>query len=478
MGYEPLDLFIGGHWRKGSGGAGEAVINPANAQTIAELPHASAADLAEAVDAASAGFKVWSAMSPFERAGIIRKGMEIVRARADAIAETLTLEEGKPFGEAKGEVLVSADIIDWYAEEGCRTYGRVIPSRQAGVSHIVKREPIGVCAAFTPWNFPALTPARKIGGALGSGCSLILKPSEETPGTAVAFARALDEAGLPKGVLNIVFGVPAEVSSYLIPREEVRKVSFTGSTAVGKQLAQMAAAGMKPVTMELGGHAPVIVCDDVDVAKVAKMSAIGKYRNAGQVCISPTRFFVHDKVYGKFVDAFTEVAAAITVGDGMEKASRMGPLANDRRIEAIDGFVKDAVQHGADLKTGGERIGNQGYFYKPTVLADVPTSARIMNEEPFGPIAPISRFKDLDEVMQEANRLEYGLAAYAFTADAARANAIADGLESGMVGVNSFNISMPETPFGGVKGSGYGREGGVEGLESYLTVKFVSQSPA
>jgi len=354
----------------------------------------------------------------------------------------------------------------------------VIPSRQAGVSHIVKREPIGVCAAFTPWNFPALTPARKIGGALGSGCSLILKPSEETPGTAVAFARALDEAGLPKGVLNIVFGVPAEVSSYLIPREEVRKVSFTGSTAVGKQLAQMAAAGMKPVTMELGGHAPVIVCDDVDVAKVAKMSAIGKYRNAGQVCISPTRFFVHDKVYGKFVDAFTEVAAAITVGDGMEKASRMGPLANDRRIEAIDGFVKDAVQHGADLKTGGERIGNQGYFYKPTVLADVPTSARIMNEEPFGPIAPISRFKDLDEVMQEANRLEYGLAAYAFTADAARANAIADGLESGMVGVNSFNISMPETPFGGVKGSGYGREGGVEGLESYLTVKFVSQSPA
>ncbi len=235
---------------------------------------------------------------------------------------------------------------------------------------------------------------------------------------------------------------------------------------------------MKPVTMELGGHAPVIVCDDVDVDKVAKMSVAGKYRNAGQVCISPTRFFVHDKVYGKFVDAFTEMAAATTVGDGMEKGVRMGPLANERRIEAIDGFVKDAVEHGAALKTGGERIGNQGYFYKPTVLADVPVSARIMNEEPFGPVAPMMRFTDLDEVLAEANRLEYGLAAYAFTADAARATAIANRLESGMVGVNSFNISMPETPFGGVKGSGYGREGGVEGLESYLTVKFVSQSPA
>ncbi len=478
MGYEPLDLFINGEWRKGGGGAGEAVINPANAQTIAEVPHASEADLDEAVAAAAAGFKVWSAMSPFERCAIMRKGMEIVRSRADAIAETLTLEEGKAFGEAKGEVLVSADIIDWYADEGCRTYGRVIPSRAPGVDHIVKREPIGVCAAFTPWNFPALTPARKIGGALGSGCSLILKPSEETPGTVIAFARALDEAGLPKGVLNIVFGVPAAVSSYLIPREEVRKVSFTGSTAVGKHLAQMAAAGMKPVTMELGGHAPVIVCDDVDVAKVAKMSVAGKYRNAGQVCISPTRFFVHDKVYGQFVDAFTEMAAAISVGDGMEKGVRMGPLANDRRVEAIDAFVKDAVEHGADLKTGGERIGNQGYFYKPTVLADVPSSARIMNEEPFGPIAPMQRFKDLDEVMVEANRLEYGLAAYAFTADAGRATAIANGLESGMVGLNSFNISMPETPFGGVKGSGYGREGGIEGLESYLTVKSVSRSPA
>lgn len=477
MGYEPLELFINGEWRKGGGG-GEAVLNPATGQTIGELPHASEADLDEAVAAATRGFKTWSAMSPFERAQIMRKGMDIVRSRADAIAETLTLEEGKTFGEAKGEVLVSADIIDWYADEGCRAYGRVIPARQAGVRHIVQREPIGVCAAFTPWNFPALTPARKIGGALGSGCSLILKASEETPGTVVAFARALDEAGLPKGVLNLVFGVPATVSSYLIPRPEIRKVSFTGSTAVGKQLAAMAAQGMKPVTMELGGHAPVIVCDDVDVAKVAKMSVAGKYRNAGQVCISPTRFFIHDKVYGQFVDAFTEMAAATTVGDGMQKGVRMGPLANDRRVDAIDAFVKDAVEHGAVLKTGGERIGNEGYFYQPTVLADVPASARIMNEEPFGPIAPMTRFTDLDEVMAEANRLEYGLAAYAFTADSSRQTAIADGLESGMVGMNSFNISMPETPFGGVKGSGYGREGGVEGLESYYVTKFVSYSPA
>jgi succinate-semialdehyde dehydrogenase/glutarate-semialdehyde dehydrogenase len=474
--YAILEMLIDGKFTRGSSGKGEPVINPATEQMLAELPHAAQSDLEAAVAAAEKGFNAWKAMSAYDRYRILRKGAEILRSRADAIATILTLEQGKIIAEAKIEVLTSADILDWYAEEGRRAYGRIIPGRMPGVRQMVIKEPVGIVAAFTPWNFPALTPMRKIAGALAAGCSIILKPSEETPGTAVEVARCLQEAGLPEGVLNVVFGVPAEVSSYLIAHPKVRKISFTGSTAVGKQLMKLAAEGMKRTTMELGGHAPVIVFDDVDIASVAKIAAGGKYRNAGQVCISPTRFFVHETKYKQFVDAFTEIAAGLKLGDGLDPSSQMGPMANARRLEAMDMFVSDAKAKGAVIKTGGERPANQGFFYKPTVLADVPAEARIMTEEPFGPLAPIVPFKSFDEVVERANGVAYGLAAYAFTNDEKRATAIADALQWGMVGVNSLAVSTPETPFGGIKDSGHGSEGGIEGLEAYLNIKFVSQA--
>lgn len=474
--YATLEMLIDGKFTRGSSGKSEPVVNPATEQTLAELPHAAKSDLEAAVAAAEKGFNAWKAMSAYDRYRILRKGADILRGRADAIAKILTLEQGKILAEAKIEVVTSADILDWYAEEGRRAYGRIIPGRMPGVRQMVIKEPVGIVAAFTPWNFPALTPMRKIAGALAAGCSIILKPSEETPGTAVEVARCLQEAGLPQGALNIVFGVPAEVSSYLIAHPKVRKISFTGSTAVGKQLMKLAADGMKRTTMELGGHAPVIVFDDVDVASVAKIAAGGKYRNAGQVCISPTRFFVHETKYKQFVDTFTEVASGLKLGDGLDPSSQMGPMANARRLEAMDMFVSDAKAKGAVVKTGGERPANQGFFYKPTVLADVPAEARIMTEEPFGPLAPIVPFKSFDEVVERANGVAYGLAAYAFTSDEKRATAIADALQWGMVGVNSLAVSTPETPFGGIKDSGHGSEGGIEGLEAYLNVKFVSQA--
>ncbi len=474
--YANLEMLIDGKFTRGSSGKSEPVINPATEQTLAELPHAAKSDLEAAVAAAEKGFNAWKAMSAYDRYRILRKGAEIMRGRADAIAKVLTMEQGKVIAEAKIEVVTSADILDWYAEEGRRAYGRIIPGRMPGVRQMVIKEPVGIVAAFTPWNFPALTPMRKIAGALAAGCSLILKPSEETPGTAVEVARCLQEAGLPEGALNVVFGVPAEVSSYLIAHPKVRKISFTGSTAVGKQLMKLAADGMKRTTMELGGHAPVIVFDDVDAASVAKIAAGGKYRNAGQVCISPTRFFVHESKYKQFVDTFTEVASGLKLGDGLDPTTQMGPMANARRLEAMDMFVADAKAKGAAVKTGGERPANQGFFYKPTVLADVPAEARIMTEEPFGPLAPIVPFKSFDEVVERANGVEYGLAAYAFTSDEKRATAIADALQWGMVGVNSLAVSTPETPFGGIKDSGHGSEGGIEGLEAYLNIKFVSQA--
>lgn len=473
--YEELAMYIDGEWCQGSDGAGEDVINPATEETLARLPHASAADLDRALAAAARGFSVWSKTSAYDRGVILHEAGALIRDRADAIARTLTLEEGKVLGEARMEVLVSADIFQWYAEEGKRTYGRIIPSRIPGARQMVVREPVGPVAAFTPWNFPAVTPARKIAGALGAGCSCIIKPSEETPGTTIAMVRALEDAGLPAGVINVVFGVPPVVSEHLIASPTIRKVTFTGSIPVGKQLTKLAAEGMKRTTMELGGHAPVIVFDDVDVDKVTSIAVAGKYRNAGQVCVSPTRFFVQDKVYKSFVDQFAKKAAALQVGDGLEDGMQMGPLANKRRVEAIEGFVSDAVECGAGLSTGGERMGNQGYFYAPTVLDDVPDEARIMNEEPFGPLAPMQPFSKFDDVMEKANGLPFGLAAYAFTTSHERANAVSDALESGLVGVNHCAISFAETPFGGVKESGHGAEGGIEGLEAYLNSKFITQ---
>ncbi len=475
--YEKLALFINGEWTNGSGRGGEDVINPATEAALGRLPHATVKDLDRALESAAKGYTIWRKTPAYDRARIIKKAADIVRANAESIATTLTTEQGKVLAEARIEVNVSADILEWYAEEGRRAYGRIIPGRMPNQRQMVVKEPIGVSAAFTPWNFPALTPVRKIGGALAAGCSLILKASEETPGACVAIVRAFQEAGLPPGVLNLVFGVPAEVSEHIIASPIVRKFSFTGSIPVGKHLARIAADHMKRATMELGGHGPVIVFDDVDAEKVAAAAAVGKFRNAGQVCISPTRFFVHDKVYDRFVEKFASIAKDMKVGNGLDKDTQMGPMANARRVEAMEKLVGDAVQRGARVAAGGQRLGNQGYFYAPTILADVPDDARVMNDEPFGPVAPCVRFKEFGEVVHQANKLPFGLAAYAFTNSTERATAVADALESGMVGVNHFGVSLPETPFGGVKESGYGHEGGIEGLDAYLVTKFVSQLP-
>ncbi len=473
--YANLELFIDGKWIGGEGRKGEDVINPATEKPLAHLPHASRADLDAALDAAKKGLALWRSTSAYDRSKIMHKAADLMRERHDAIAKVMVQEQGKVYPEARIEVIGSADVIDWYAEEGRRSYGRIVPGRGKGVRQLVVQEPIGIVAAFTPWNFPVLTPARKVGGALAAGCSIILKASEETPGACIEMVRCFGDAGLPAGVLNLVFGVPAEVSEYLLSKDAIRKISFTGSIPVGKHLAQLAAKGMKRTTMELGGHSPVVVFADADPEKAADTIAAFKYRNAGQVCISPTRFYVQEDVYPRFLKRFTEYANGIKIGDGMEKGITMGPMANARRIDTMESFVNDAKARGGKIVAGGNRRGNQGYFFEPTVVTDVPDDSKIMTEEPFGPVAPVVTFKTFDEVVERANSLEFGLAAYAFTTSNSTAAAIGDALESGMVGVNSVMISTPETPFGGVKESGHGSEGGIEGLGAYLVTKFISQ---
>jgi succinate-semialdehyde dehydrogenase / glutarate-semialdehyde dehydrogenase len=473
--YTDLALYIDGKWENGNGRKGEEVLNPATGKPLAHLPHATKADLDEALEAAKKGFAVWRATPAYDRAKIMRKAADLMRERHDAISKIMVQEQGKVYVEARAEVITSADIIDWYAEEGRRSYGRVVPGRVKGTRQLVLTEPVGIVAAFTPWNFPVLTPARKIGGALAAGCALILKASEETPGACVELVRCFVDAGLPAGVLNLVFGVPAEVSEHLLAQDAVRKISFTGSIPVGKHLAALAAKGMKRTTMELGGHSPVVVFADADPEKAADTIAAFKYRNAGQVCISPTRFYVQEGVYKKFLTRFTEYAGALKLGDGLEKGVTMGPMANARRIDAMESFVADAKSRGGTVVTGGKRRGNQGFFYEPTIVTEVPDDSMVMTQEPFGPIAPIVTFKSFDEVVERANSLPFGLAAYAFTTSNATAAAIGDAIESGMVGVNSIAVSTPETPFGGVKESGHGSEGGIEGLGAYLNTKFISQ---
>jgi succinate-semialdehyde dehydrogenase/glutarate-semialdehyde dehydrogenase len=474
--YSELKLFIDGKWLNGEGRKGDDVINPATGKVLAHLPHASKADLDEALAAAAKGFQVWKNTSAYDRAKIMRKAADLVRERHEHISRVMTQEQGKVYAESRAEVLTSADIIDWYAEEGRRSYGRIVPGRQKGVRQIVTQEPVGVVAAFTPWNFPTLTPVRKIAGSLAAGCSIIIKASEETPGSCIELVKCFADAGLPAGVLNLVFGVPAQVSEHLIPSNIVRKVSFTGSIPVGKHLAALAGKSMKRVTMELGGHSPVVVFADADAEKAADTIAAFKYRNAGQVCISPTRFYVQEASYSKFVARFTEYAKGLKLGDGLEKGITLGPLANPRRLDAMEAIVIDAKARGGKITTGGSRHGNQGYFFQPTVITDIPDDSKIMTEEPFGPIAPIVPFKTFDEVVERANSLPFGLAAYAFTSSGATAMAIGDAINSGMVGVNSIAISTPETPFGGIKESGYGSEGGIEGLQAYMNTKFISQA--
>jgi succinate-semialdehyde dehydrogenase / glutarate-semialdehyde dehydrogenase len=472
--YTSLEHYIDGNWVKASGAKTQEVMNPATSKPIGELAHASKGDLDKALAAADKGFKTWRKVSAYERGKVLRKAADLVRTRADEIAKVLTQEQGKVFMEAKLEVQSAGDILDWYAGEGQRAYGRIIPARADGVRNMVIMEPIGPVAAFTPWNFPVTQAVRKIAAALAAGCSIIIKCPEETPGSPIGLVKALHDAGAPPGVLNLVYGVPAEISEYLIPHPIIRKISFTGSVPVGKHLNALAASHMKRATMELGGHAPVLVFDDADVEGAAKLMGAFKYRNAGQVCVSPTRFFVHAKVYDNFVGKFIDIAKNTKVGDGLAADTRMGPLANPRRVNAIEAFVADAQDKGAKVEAGGNRIGNQGNFFEPTVLTDVPENARIMTEEPFGPVAVMLRFKETDDVLDRANKLPFGLASYAFTKDAKVATKVADALESGMVTINHFGIALPETPFGGVKDSGFGHEGGSEGLQVYLQSKFVS----
>ena len=467
--YLELELYIGGQWKKASG---QPVLNPADESVLGTVPSATRSDLDTALAAAADGFKTWSKTSPAKRTEIILKATALMRERVEEMAVAMTLEQGKPIAQSRLEILRGCEIIEWDAMEGRRTYGRIIPS-EPGMKHMVLRQPIGVVAAFSPWNFPMSSPARKVGGALSAGCSIILKASEETPAGAVQLVRAFHDAGLPRGVINLVFGKPSEISEYLIPQDLVRLITFTGSIPVGKHLAEMAGRYMKPAIMELGGHAPVIVCDDVDPVSTAATSVTGKSRNAGQVCVSPTRFFVHEAIYKKFTEAFAEKAKAIKVGDGLDPSNQMGPLANHRRIEAMDMFVADAKAKGAKLLAGGERIGNRGYYFPLTVLAEMPMT-HAMHEEPFGPLALINPVASLDDAIEKANALPYGLAAYAFTKSARNADRLAEGVEVGNLSINHLVASLAETPFGGVKDSGYGREGGTEGLSYYTVVKNVS----
>lgn len=473
--YEPPALYIDGEFIS-AGREGLPVENPATGRPLAALPMATAHDLDRAVDAAASAFPLWRAQSALERGQVLRRTAILLRERARAIGTTLSLEQGKPLAEAVGEVMFSAEVFDWAAEEARRVYGRIVPARAPGVRQMVLHEPVGVCALFTPWNFPALTPARKLSSALATGCTAVLKAAEETPGTAAAIIRALHDAGLPAGVANLVFGDPAMVSAHLIGRPEVRKISFTGSTPVGKHLMRLAADSMTRTTMELGGNAPVIVAASADLDAAVKQCATFKFRNAGQVCIAPSRFFVHESLYPGFVRGMVAAAAALNLGEGLAEGTTMGPLANARRLAAMDAVVADALSRGATLECGGQRIGNQGHFFAPTVIGNVPADATLMTCETFGPIAPIAAFAALDDAIARANSVEAGLAAYAFAQDRREVAALIDGIEAGMVGINSFAVSTPETPFGGVKESGHGQESGSEGLEAYLTVKFVSES--
>lgn len=467
-------LVIDGKWREGSAKAGEDVLNPATGDSIGEVAYASTADLDEALDAACRGLREWQAVAPWQRGTILKSAADRLRADLDAVARTMTREQGKPLAEAKAEVTRSAEFLEWGGEQARRITGRTLQGRDAGNSISVETHPIGVVAAFTPWNFPMALAAKKFAGALGAGCSIICKPSEETPGSVLALAKALLDAGVPPAAIAVVFGNPEEVSSYLIPAPAVAKITFTGSIPIGKLLAAAAGKAMKPVTMELGGHAPTIVCGDVDPEKAADFLAKAKFANSGQICLSPTRFFVEDSVRERFTARMVEHAKAWRVGDGMDPQTQMGPLANERRVQAVSHLVEDARTRGATVAAGGGRIGNHGFFYAPTVLTDVPGDAEIVRSEPFGPIAPILPFTDEAAMLEQANGLEFGLSAYVFTNDAVRQRRLKDALHFGSIGLNDVVTHPPEVPLGGWKESGYGTEGGTEILAPYQKTKFVS----
>jgi len=471
-----LQLLVAGGPAGPSGHDTVPVLNPADETELGQLPVATSADLDAALTGAARGYPGWRARAPEARGRILRDAAALLRQRTEAIATIATLEQGKTRAELRIEVQLAAAALEWYAEEGRRAYGRVLPQRAPGSRTLVVREPVGPVAAFTPWNFPLLAPARKIGAALAAGCPCILKPAEEAPASALAIARALLDAGLPHGVLSVVAGGPAQISAHLLGSPIVRKVSFTGSAAVGRQLLKLAADGITRTTMELGGHAPVIVLDDANLDVAIAHSVFMKYRNAGQICISPTRFYVHQAVYERFAEHFGAGARKLTVGDGLDEATAMGPLGHARRPAAIEEFVSDARGRGAEVLAGGQAIERAGYFWEPTVLVDVPADARVMNEEPFGPVAVITPIEDLDDAIAQANRLPYALAAYAFTQDARSVRELGDRLEAGIIGLNTYAVAAPEAPFGGLKESGIGYEDGIEGLDAHLVSKAIYEA--
>lgn len=471
--YPDVLLCIGNEWIEPREGKWIDVHNPATGAVVGRVARAGKVDLDHALDAAAKGFAAWRALPAHERGLTMRRAAGLLRERAESISRLMTMEQGKPLPEARIEVQSAADIIEWFADEGRRVYGRVVPSRNPAAQSLVLREPVGPVAAFTPWNFPVNQVVRKLCAALASGCSFLVKAPEETPASPAELIRAFVDAGVPAGTVGLVYGDPAEVSSYLIPHPVIRKITFTGSTPVGKQLAAMAGQHMKRVTMELGGHAPVIVCEDADIGLAIKVAGGAKFRNAGQVCISPTRFLVHSSVRAEFAAALAKHAESLKVGDGLAEGTQMGPLANPRRIDAMTRLVDDARKRGVKVATGGERVGTSGNFFAPTVLDEVPLDASVFNDEPFGPVAAIRAFDKLDEAIAEANRLPYGLAGYAFTRSLANAHQLAQRVEVGMLWINQPASPFPELPFGGVKDSGYGSEGGPEALESYLVAKTV-----
>ncbi|WP_420223512.1 NAD-dependent succinate-semialdehyde dehydrogenase [Pigmentiphaga litoralis] len=473
--YPSLTFTLDGTPIGADGRATRPVINPATGAAVGSLPCATTRDVDAALQSSQRALPGWRRMSPLDRSAILRRAATLTRERASDIARGITLDEGKPLAEALGEVMSCAEQFEWHAEEGRRIYGRVVPPRLPDVRQIVVREPVGVCAAFTPWNFPMSQAVRKVAAALAAGCTLILKGPEESPSAVVAMTALLHEAGLPAGVLNTLWGDPAAISTQLITSPIVRKISFTGSVPVGKQLAALAGAHMKRTTMELGGHSPVLVFDDADIDRAAAMLAQFKLRNAGQVCVSPTRFYVQRGAYDRFVSAFAGALSAIRVGDGLADGTQMGPLANVRRVQAMEAFVEDAVSRRAEVVTGGKRMGDSGFFYAPTVLAGIGDDARIMNEEPFGPVVPVTRFDEIEEVLTRANALPFGLASYVFTESLKTAHAASNGLEAGMVNINHFGMGNVETPFGGIKDSGMGSEGGTESMDGYLQTKFITQ---
>jgi succinate-semialdehyde dehydrogenase/glutarate-semialdehyde dehydrogenase len=476
MTYPHVQLLINNEWRPGRGNATIPVHNPADGSVIGSVARATIADLDEALAATEKGFAIWRNTPALERSKTMRAAAQLLRERADAIARLMTLEQGKPLVEAKGEIVMAADIIEWFADEGRRVYGRIVPPRAMNQQQMVLKEPVGPVAAFTPWNFPINQVVRKMSAALATGCSIIVKAAEETPASPAELVRVFVDAGVPAGVVALVYGDPAEISNYLIPHPVIRKITFTGSTPVGKQLAALAGQHMKRATMELGGHAPVIVAADADIANAVKVISGAKFRNAGQVCISPTRFLVEEAVREEFVAGFLAFTKSLKVGSGLEAGTQMGPLANPRRLSAMQQITEDALARGATLAAGGERIGSTGNFFAPTVLLDPPLDSAVFNSEPFGPMAAVRTVKSIDEAIAEANRLPFGLSAYAFTSSIKTAHQLSARMQTGMLWINQPAAPWAELPFGGIKDSGYGSEGGPEALEAYLNTKTVAMT--